>query len=48
MFVAKAGRPQLTTTVLGEEHVHDLVELMLRASGRRVDLSSPFVVKFPH
>jgi pilus assembly protein CpaF len=43
VFVAKAGRPQLTTTVLGEEHVHDLVELMLRASGRRVDLSSPFV-----
>ena len=41
VFVAKAGRPQLTTTVLGEEHVHDLVELMLRASGRRVDLSSP-------
>jgi pilus assembly protein CpaF len=43
VFVAKAGRPRLTTTVLGEEHVHDLVELMLRASGRRVDLSSPFV-----
>jgi pilus assembly protein CpaF len=41
VFVAKAGRPQLTTTVLSEEHVHDLVELMLRASGRRVDLSSP-------
>jgi pilus assembly protein CpaF len=40
VFVAKAGRPQLTTTVLGEEQVHDLVELMLRASGRRVDLSS--------
>jgi pilus assembly protein CpaF len=45
VFVAKAGRPQLTTTVLGEEEVHDLVELMLRASGGRVDLSSPFVVK---
>ena len=41
VFVAKAGRPQLTTTVLTEEHVHDLVELMLRASGRRVDLASP-------
>jgi pilus assembly protein CpaF len=48
VFVAKAGRPQLTTTVLTEDHVHDLVELMLRASGRRVDLSSPVVVKFPH
>jgi DNA invertase Pin-like site-specific DNA recombinase len=46
VFVAKAGRPQLTTTVLAEQQVHDLVELMLRASGRRVDLSSPFVVKY--
>src|SRR6266487_4085705 len=43
VFVAKAGRPILTGTVLSEEQVHDLVELMLRASGRRVDLSSPFV-----
>ncbi len=43
VFVAKAGRPILTSTVLSEEQVHDLVELMLRASGRRVDLSSPFV-----
>jgi len=41
VFMAKAGRPRLTTTVLSEEQVHDLVELMLRASGRRVDLSSP-------
>jgi len=43
VFVAKAGRPILTGTVLGEEQVHDLVEVMLRASGRRVDLSTPFV-----
>jgi pilus assembly protein CpaF len=43
VFVAKAGRPILTGTVLSEEQVHDLVELMLRASGRRVDLSTPFV-----
>jgi pilus assembly protein CpaF len=43
VFIAKAGRPQLTTTVLNEQQVHDLVELMLRSSGRRVDLSSPFV-----
>jgi pilus assembly protein CpaF len=43
VFVAKAGRPRLTTTVLDEQQVHDLVELMLRSSGRRVDLSSPFV-----
>ena len=43
VFVAKAGRPQLTATVLTERQVPELVELMLRASGRRVDLSSPFV-----
>jgi pilus assembly protein CpaF len=43
VFTAKAGRPVLTTTVLAEEQIHDLVELMLRSSGRRIDLSSPFV-----
>ncbi len=43
VFVAKAGRPLLTSTVLSEQQVHDLVELMLQASGRRLDLSSPFV-----
>jgi pilus assembly protein CpaF len=43
VFVARAGRPILTGTVLREEQLHDLVELMLRASGRRVDLSTPFV-----
>ena len=43
VFVATGGRPQLTTTVLTEQQVRDLVEVMLRASGRRVDLSSPFV-----
>jgi pilus assembly protein CpaF len=43
VFVAKAGRPVLTTTVLSEQRVHDLVERMLRDSGRRIDLSSPFV-----
>jgi hypothetical protein len=30
VFVAKAGRSRLTTTVLGEEQVHDLVELIRR------------------
>lgn len=43
VFVARAGRPMLTGTVLSEQQVHDLVELMLRTSGRRVDLSTPFV-----
>jgi pilus assembly protein CpaF len=43
VFVARAGRSVLTSTVLSEQQVHDLVELMLQASGRRLDLSSPFV-----
>lgn len=34
---------ELTTTLLTADDVKDLVERMLRTSGRRVDLSSPFV-----
>ncbi|WP_134773780.1 CpaF family protein [Ornithinimicrobium flavum] len=43
VFVARHGRSELTPTLLTEQQVHDLVERMLRSSGRRVDLSSPFV-----
>ena len=43
VFVARDGVPELTTLLLGEQDVRDLVERMLQASGRRVDLSSPFV-----
>ncbi|HYI33385.1 MAG TPA: ATPase, T2SS/T4P/T4SS family [Glaciibacter sp.] len=43
IFVARDGVPELTTMVLTEPQVRDLVERMLQASGRRVDLSSPFV-----
>ncbi|USQ75324.1 CpaF family protein [Ornithinimicrobium cryptoxanthini] len=43
VFVARHGRPELTPTILTEQQVRDLVERMLRSSGRRVDLSSPFV-----
>lgn len=43
VFVARAGRSELTTVVLTAEQVRDLVERMLRQSGRRLDLSSPFV-----
>jgi pilus assembly protein CpaF len=42
-FCARAGRHALTNLVIGEKEVRDLVERMLRASGRRLDLSSPFV-----
>lgn len=43
VFVARRGIPELTSTVLSEDEVRALVERMLQSSGRRVDLSSPFV-----
>ncbi len=43
VFVARGGRSELTTVVLEAAEVRDLVERMLRVSGRRLDLSSPFV-----
>jgi pilus assembly protein CpaF len=43
VFVARRGRSELTTTILTTGELADLVERMLRTSGRRVDLSTPFV-----
>jgi pilus assembly protein CpaF len=43
IFVARGGRPEQLDLVLGHAQVRDLVERMLQASGRRVDVSSPFV-----
>ncbi len=43
VFIARDGVPELTTTILTADQVRDLVERMLKSSGRRVDLSSPFV-----
>lgn len=43
IFIARDGRSELTTVVMDETQVRDLVERMLRVSGRRIDLSSPFV-----
>ncbi|MDI1290542.1 MAG: ATPase, T2SS/T4P/T4SS family, partial [bacterium] len=43
VFVARDGASELTTLVLDAPQVRDLVERMLRQSGRRLDLSSPFV-----
>lgn len=43
VFVARDGAPELTTTLLTGAQVRDLVERMLKSSGRRLDLSSPFV-----
>jgi pilus assembly protein CpaF len=43
VFIARGGVSELTTTILTAQEVRDLVERMLKSSGRRVDLSSPFV-----
>ncbi|HYO86303.1 MAG TPA: ATPase, T2SS/T4P/T4SS family [Dermatophilaceae bacterium] len=43
VFIARRGQPELTTTILTADLIRDLVERMLKWSGRRVDLSSPFV-----
>ncbi len=43
VFIARRGVPELTTTILSADEVRDLVERMLKSSGRRVDLSTPFV-----
>ncbi|WP_344756065.1 CpaF family protein [Gryllotalpicola koreensis] len=43
VFVAREGKSELTPLVLTEGEVRDLVERMLADSGRRVDLSQPFV-----
>ncbi|MCR6711607.1 MAG: ATPase, T2SS/T4P/T4SS family [Demequina sp.] len=43
VFVARRGVSELTPTILTDAQVRDLVEHMLKLSGRRLDLSSPFV-----
>ncbi|HET8603841.1 MAG TPA: ATPase, T2SS/T4P/T4SS family [Marmoricola sp.] len=43
VFVARNGRHELTNVILTRAQVQELVERMLKSSGRRVDLSQPFV-----
>jgi pilus assembly protein CpaF len=43
IFVARDGVSERVPLVLTEARVRDLVERMLQSTGRRVDLSSPFV-----
>ncbi|HWD62040.1 MAG TPA: ATPase, T2SS/T4P/T4SS family [Humibacter sp.] len=43
VFVARGGRSERIDLALSGAQVRDLVERMLQASGRRVDVSSPFV-----
>lgn len=43
VFIARAGQHELTTVILDRAGVEELVERMLKTSGRRIDLSQPFV-----
>lgn len=43
VFIARRGRSELTSVILTSDNVKDLVERMLHHSGRRLDLSAPFV-----
>ncbi|MFC0456682.1 CpaF family protein [Arthrobacter liuii] len=43
IYVARNGESELTSLSLTEQQVRDLVERMLKSSGRRLDMSSPFV-----
>ncbi|WP_307837140.1 ATPase, T2SS/T4P/T4SS family [Aeromicrobium sp. YIM 150415] len=43
VFIARDGRHELTSVRLTAERVRELVERMLSSTGRRLDLSQPFV-----
>jgi pilus assembly protein CpaF len=43
VFIAKQGRHELTNLMLTRAQVQELVERMLKSSGRRIDISRPFV-----
>src|SRR3954470_20891666 len=43
VFVARNGRHELTNLLLTSAQVQELVERMLKSSGRRIDISQPFV-----
>lgn len=43
IFIAKAGKSELTPLVMTAQEVQEFVERILLKSGRRLDLSSPFV-----
>ncbi|PJI94551.1 CpaF family protein [Luteimicrobium subarcticum] len=43
VFVARRGEPELTTTILDPGELRALVDRMLAPTGRRLDISSPFV-----
>ena len=48
VFVARHGRSELTTPILDEGQVGDLVEKMLKSTGRRIDINSLFAQPCQH
>lgn len=43
IFVARNGKSELTSVMMSSQDVRNIVERMLASTGRRVDISSPFV-----
>ena len=43
VFIARRGRHELTNLMLSAAQVDELIERMLKSSGRRIDISQPFV-----
>ena len=43
VFIARNGRPELTSIILTAVQVRELIDRMLSSSGRRLDISRPFV-----
>lgn len=43
VLIARHGRHELTTLMLSSAQVEELVERMLKSSGRRIDINRPFI-----
>ncbi len=43
VFIARDGRTELTNVILDADELRSIIERMLASSGRRIDISQPFV-----
>lgn len=43
VFISRDGESELTSTIIPVDELRDLIDRMLQSSGRRLDVSSPFV-----
>ena len=43
IFIARSGRTELTSIMMTADEIRSVVERMLASSGRRIDISNPFV-----